>query len=306
MKKLIERYKQELMEYSKAAHTEPIKDFGFPEMTEEPPATIIEPEQAEAEAPAETSVESAVEREEPLSGRAPQVIGYGGEEILAQFNNIFGEQPTEDNYADYEEEYGGVSTVTPEQAEELDDPPVSGGSPEEQLANRNFETEEPTQNDPDDVRPLEQSGEAAIIPPEREYATLDEFVSVNNRRGTVRVSTYTARGAFPVAGARVVISQQIGGKKHVFYALTTDISGVTPVVTLPAPPKELSETPGSEITPYATYNMEITADGYNEVVITNMPLFEGVLSQQRVALVPALGQPVEVIPESEPDLNGGA
>mgnify|MGYP003544501554 CR=1 FL=1 len=77
-------------------------------------------------------------------------------------------------------------------------------------------------------------------------------------------------------------------------------------MTLPAPPKELSETPNSEITPYATYNIEITADGYNEVIITNMPLFEGVLSQQRVALVPSLGQPVEVIPESEPDLNGGA
>ena len=123
MKKLIERYKQELMEYSKAARTEPIKDFGFPEMTEEPPATTIEPEHAEAEEPADTSVEPTVE--EPLSGRTPQVIGYGGEEILAQFNNIFGEQPTEDNYADYEEEYGGVSTVTPEQAEELVDLPVS-------------------------------------------------------------------------------------------------------------------------------------------------------------------------------------
>lgn len=300
-KKLIERYKRELMEYSRSVQPAPKPRLEFPNMTvEEPsiPAPTTEP-------PKSASPVEPTPSEDELQ-RAPQIIGYGGEDIMAQFNDIFGEQPAEDEYAKQPEPYGGVSTVTPEQAEELDDIPESGEFPEEQLGKRDFTSEVPTRNDPEDVRPLEQSGEAVPIPDERDYASLEEFTEVNSRRGTARFRTFTARGAFPVVGARIVISHEIGGKPYIFYTLTTDISGQTPEIMLPAPPKELSETPDSKVTPYAAYNAEITAEGYNDVLITNMPIFEGVLSNQNVALVPAMGQPAQVITESEPDLNGGA
>lgn len=281
MKQLVEKYKQELMEYSKRAVQEPPKaTLEFPEMTVD-----------DAEEPEET-VSSEPLAEEP---RIPRVISYGVDDVESAFDDIFGAL-TEDN---------GVSTVTPEMAEELDDMPESGESPDEQLGKRDFEEQEGTVNSPEDIQPLTQQGEAPIVPPERSYESLQEFTDVNERRGTARFRTYTARGALPVKGAKIVVSREIGGKRHVFYTLTTDESGLTPIISLPAPPKELSEAPDSPVTPYATYDAVITADGYDEVLIRSMPIFDGVQSLQRVALVPALGQPAEVIDNTEPDLNGG-
>lgn len=277
MKQLVERYKRELMEYSKKAVREvPKPRLEFPEMTQEEPEKTINP-------PHEEEV------------RRPQVISYGADDVISSFDDVFGGL-SDDN---------GVSTVTPEAAEELDDMPESGESPDEQLGKRDFEEQTETVNSPDDIQPLQQQGVSPAIPSEREYASLQEFTDVNERRGTARFRTYTARGALPVKGARLVVSREIGGKRHVFYTLTTDESGLTPIISLPAPPKELSEAPDSPVTPYATYDVQVNAAGYDEVLIRSIPIFDGVQSVQRIALVPALGQPPEVIDNTEPDLNGG-
>lgn len=281
MKQLVEKYKRELMEYSKRAVQEPPKTaLEFPEMTDEP-------EELREEQPL------IPPQEEP---RRPQVISYGADDVVSAFDNVFGAL-TEDN---------GVSTVTPEAAEELDDMPESGESPDEQLGRRDFEEQTETVNSPEDIRPLEQQGSAPLAPPEREYASLQEFTDVNDRRGTARFRTYTARGALPVKGARIVVSREIGGRQHVFYTLTTDESGLSPIISLPAPPKELSESPDSPVTPYATYDVQVSAGGYDEVLVRSIPIFEGVQSVQRIALVPSFGQPPEIIDNTEPDLNGGA
>jgi len=294
MKKLVEKYKQELMEYSRAAkHEIPNTRLEFPEMTEEL---------------SEDSVEAPVAVEEQQSElHQPQMIGYGADEVMDAFSDIFAKLPnaavvTETVTA---EDDNGVSTVTPEEAERLDDIPESGESSDEKLARRDFEEQEETVNSREDIKPLEQQGAPTIIPTEREYASLQEFTDANERRGTARFRTYTARGALPVAGAEIIVFRQIGGQKHVFYTLTTDESGQTPIISLPAPPKELSESPNSPITPYATYDAQVNAAGYDEVIIRSMPIFDGVLSVQRIALVPALGQPPEIIDNTEPQLNGG-
>ena len=280
MKQLVERYKRELMEYSKKAVREvPKTTLEFPEMTQE----------------VETFEEETVivPREEEV--RRPQVISFGADDVVSAFDDVFGEL-AEDN---------GVSTVTPEAAEELDDMPESGESPDEQLGKRDFEEQTETVNSPDDIQPLQQQGVAPLVPPERDYGSLQEFTDVNERRGTARFRTYTARGALPVKGSRLVVSREIGGKRHIFYTLTTDESGLTPIISLPAPPKELSETPDSTVTPYATYDVQVNAAGYDEVLIRSIPIFDGVQSVQRIALVPALGQSPEIIDNTEPDLNGG-
>ncbi len=280
MKQLVERYKRELMEYSKRAVREPPKaSLEFPEMTDEPEA----PQEVMPPMPRE---------EEP---RRPQVIAYGADDMVSRFDDVFG-QLSEDN---------GVSTVTPEAAEELDDMPESGESPDEQLGKRDFEEQTETVNSPADIQPLQQQGASPLVPPEREYSSLQEFTDINERRGTARFRTYTARGALPVKGASIIVSREIGGRQHVFYTLTTDESGLTPIISLPAPPKELSAAPDSPVTPYAAYDVQVNAAGYDEVLIRSMPIFDGVQSVQRIALVPALGQPPEVIDNTEPALNGG-
>lgn len=302
MKKLVEKYKRELMEYSrKAAPAPPTQRLEFPEMTDEPEE---QPMAAENEDIAYQPVQREQSDEQTVSEapqeradepRKPQIISYGVDSAADVFDNVFGKLTQDD----------GVSTVTPETAEQLDDIPESGKNPDEQLGKRDFEEQTETVNSPKDIKPLQQQGKAPAAPPEREYATLEEFVEANNRRGTARFRTYTARGALPVKGAKIVVSREIGGKQHIFYTLTTDESGQTPIISLPAPPKELSEAPESAVLPYATYNAQVTADGFDEVLINSMPIFEGVQSVQRVALVPEMGQPPEIVENTEPSFYGG-
>lgn len=287
MKQLIEKYKRELIEYSRSAVPMPEGKLEFPEMTVTEEEEIIEPVKTD---------ETEHERPEP------QVIGYSDSgDIADELNDVFSEL-----FGEEADDVEGVSTVTPEVAERLDDVPQSGTDDDEQLGMRDFSEDQPLENSPDDIRPLEQEGSEFVIPEEQEYASLQEYMDVNDRRGTLQFRAYTARGALPVSDARIVVSKDIGGKKHVFYTLTTDSSGLTQVISLPAPPKELSETPDSPIRPFALYDAEVTAAGYNEVIIRDLPVFEGVTSVQRVALVPELGQGADVIVEQEPALNGGA
>lgn len=300
MKQLIEKYKRELMEYSKTA-APPKEKLEFPEMT----LNVQEQPYEEQE------ISEAVQQ--------PSVIGYSDSgELSDSFGKVFAElyektqptEPPEDIQQDIAEQkiddVEGVSTVTPETAERLDDVPQSGEDEGEQLGRRDFSEDQPQVNSSDDIAELEQEGDEFVIPAEQEYTSLQEYTDINNRRGMLQFRAYTARGALPVMGARIIVSKDIGGKKHVFYSLTTNDSGLTQVSSLPAPPKELSETPDSPVQPYALYDAEITAAGYNEVVIRDLPVFEGVLSVQRVPLVPDLGQDADVIVEQEPALNGGA
>ncbi len=326
MKKLVEKYKRELMEFSRASAAQPPRQkLEFPEMTE---TELPEITKAKEDLPEANPIISPSEPQEEMKpSRSPQIIGYSsdGGDVMEAFSDMFTEltenlpadvpadmlpAPEEPPQIELPEpdisEDNGVTTVSPEEAERLDDIPESGRIPEEQLGKRDFEEQTETVNSRDDIRPLVQSGEPALPAPEREYASLQDFVDVNNRRGTVRFRTYTARDALPVPDARIVVSKTIGGKKHVFYSLTTDKSGQTALISLPAPPKELSETPDSTITPYSVYDAEITAQGFSTIMVRNLPVFEGITSVQRVALVPDAGQSPEIITEQEPDLNGGA
>ena len=87
MKKLVERYKQELMEYSKAVRAEPEVRVGFVDVTDPEPNG-----DTDTKANAQTTAEHVTEpQSEAAVERTPQIIGYGGEDIIAQFNDIFGD-----------------------------------------------------------------------------------------------------------------------------------------------------------------------------------------------------------------------
>ncbi len=306
MKQLIEKYKRELIEYSKAAPTPPKERLEFPEMTytekdsEPTPEEIAAAELFPDNEATETDIPQPIEEQ----SSQPQIIGYSDNgDFSDSFNELMAQ--IQANTPQSDDSVEGVSTVTPEEAERLDDVPQSGGDEDEQLARRDFSEEQPLVNSRDDIEPLQQSGEAAEIPQEQRYSSLEEYNSVNNRSGTLRFRVYTARGALPVEGVNIEISKPIGGGNHVFYSLTTDNSGLTRIVSLPAPPKELSETPDSDVQPFAMYNVDVAAAGFNSVAIRDLPVFEGVLSLQNISLVPDVGQDTEVIVEQEPALNGG-
>ncbi len=111
-------------------------------------------------------------------------------------------------------------------------------------------------------------------------------------QGTLVVQVSLAKGAIPVEGARVVISLE----DKVLGEFLTDKSGKTPALTLPAPGRELSQTPGGVIRPYSIYNVRITYPGYYVEEAINVPIFDNINSIQPVALVPL---PEEVSPNTE-------
>ena len=102
----------------------------------------------------------------------------------------------------------------------------------------------------------------------------------------VRVST--ALGAIPVEGATVVIrsheaqSDERGGTIAV---LNSQSDGNTPKIELAAPPKNTSTSPGNSF-PYATYNIDVFAEGYYRQYFNNVPVYDGVTSIQPATLVP--------------------
>lgn len=182
---------------------------------------------------------------------------------------------------------------------------MSGQSPDERLGRRTFVDQSGPVNSCDDIKPLvqQENDGHTKCPDEPEYDKLEDFLAVNTRQGTLRFRTYTARNALPVPNARVIVFKIIGGKPHTFYDLVTDQSGQTEIVPLPAPPSHLSQTPDSGIQPYSLYDADITAKGYAPVAIRNLPIFEGILSVQRTAMIPRSEDSGETISENEPDLT---
>lgn len=357
MKRLVEKYKRELMEYSRTAVPEKLN---FPEMLPEEP----EPLPPEPTAPAQTARQDdppeAVQEE--LAGgspptekdeRRPQIIGYTEDKsAMENIEKIFSEMgmsqpdgrepaperpafnelppqlsgdvvqvdetnaavPNENNNLTGEREpeqspqfpkQGEHTESTPAGSEALGVIPESGTWQAEQLRRRSFESQQSPVNSRDDIKPLvrEENGDYPA-PPEQVFQTFDEFLRANPRQGSVQFRTYTARNALPVAGAKIIVTKAIGGKPHTFYTLTTDISGQTEEVILPAPPVALSQKPDSGVQPYSLYDADITAEGFRPVNVRGLPVFEGILSVQRAAMIPDTnGRESETIADTEPDLT---
>lgn len=103
--------------------------------------------------------------------------------------------------------------------------------------------------------------------------------------GSLRVNVVSSIGMIPVENATVVISYT-RDPETILETLTTDSSGQTPVVTLPTPPISLSLSPGAEFKPYSEYNITVTAEGYEPVLVSGSELLSGELSLQPIVMNP--------------------
>ena len=127
--------------------------------------------------------------------------------------------------------------------------------------------------------------------------------------GTLRIRTYTASGALPVAGAIVRIRGAEENNRNVSYSVTTDRDGLTPKVLLPAPNVDYSLSPDPMESPFAVYDVEITASGYYPKRIIGLTIFSGVDSLQLVNMIPGSndyavnyprGSQNAIIPQNQP------
>lgn len=193
-------------------------------------------------------------------------------------------------------DFAAHGTVSEERAETLNRQPISGTEYGEQLTGRSFPDDRTPENSRGDIVREGSQTEPGNFP-EPVYDTLGDFEERNTGRGTMAFRIYTAREALPVVGAEVVISKIIGGKPYVFETITTDLSGQTAPFALPAPEKSLSLDSGNKIQPFSLYDATISKKGYAVVKITGIPVFDGVNSVQRTAMVPAEGDLTEDITE---------
>lgn len=103
--------------------------------------------------------------------------------------------------------------------------------------------------------------------------------------GQMRISVISALGQIPVRDAQIQIYSE-SSPDQIIEELTTDQSGLSETITLPAPPIEYSQTPESEVQPYANYNLIIRAEGYSPVTISGSELLADSTSFQPIRMEP--------------------
>lgn len=107
--------------------------------------------------------------------------------------------------------------------------------------------------------------------------------------GYLTVHVTTARGAIPLEGAQVDVSNYLpedvpeGG--NLIASLVSGRDGNTAVLPLPAPSREESQTP-ENAHPYASYTLEVRMPGYFNNTYIGFPVFDGVTSIQPADLIP--------------------
>ena len=103
--------------------------------------------------------------------------------------------------------------------------------------------------------------------------------------GTLQISVVSALGMSPIAGATFTISYT-GDPDSPIETLTTDESGQTPAITLEAPPRELSLSPKITEQPYSEYNIQVTAEGFETVLVSGSEILAGEYSLQPIRMNP--------------------
>ncbi len=107
-----------------------------------------------------------------------------------------------------------------------------------------------------------------------------------NDYGRIIIRTYTAGGALPVKNSSVKITGGDEENRFLEYTVLTDLDGITTQISLPAPSINYSLSPNPSQTPYALYNVEVSADGYYTKRINNIALFSDTDTFQSVNMIP--------------------
>lgn len=101
-------------------------------------------------------------------------------------------------------------------------------------------------------------------------------------RGQLQIHVTTERGFFPIKDTSIRLSYT-GNPTEIIEELSTDISGQTAAVELPAPPLEYSMEP-SEFQPYSEYTIQVNASGYRPINISGISVLPDKTSIQNVRM----------------------
>lgn len=141
--------------------------------------------------------------------------------------------------------------------------------------------------------------------------TYEQFLSQNPGIGALRVQVFSGQQAIPIPNAEVTVTKEFSDGQKVFFDGITDISGIVDNIELPAPSREISESPQPRgdgvqmLLPYLQYNVMVTEARHRPQEYTNVAIFDGIKSIQPVRMTPVQfangGNEIIVYPEMEPN-----
>ena len=117
--------------------------------------------------------------------------------------------------------------------------------------------------------------------------------------GLLQINVINIQNNFPIQNARVTISYK-GEPDRPVEQLTTNSSGQTEQVQLPAPPVEYSLEP-SIIQPYSEYNLMVEAEGFEPLAISGTEILAQATAIQPAAMTPVGGETPPEDPVVKPD-----
>lgn len=117
--------------------------------------------------------------------------------------------------------------------------------------------------------------------------------------GLLQINVINIQNNFPIQNARVTISYK-GEPDRTVEQLTTNSSGQTEQVQLPAPPVEYSLEP-SIIQPYSEYNLMVEAEGFEPLAISGTEILAQATAIQPAVMTPVGGETPPEDPVVIPD-----
>lgn len=118
---------------------------------------------------------------------------------------------------------------------------------------------------------------------------------IDNAVGRLQVEVFGGSVALPINGARVEVTDNNG---NVVTEVFTNESGKTPNIELPAPPKQLSLEPEDEVQPYSTYNVRVSADGFEDFEANGVQILADSIAIQRAMLSPSQEEIINIPPST--------
>ncbi len=123
-------------------------------------------------------------------------------------------------------------------------------------------------------------------------------------QGRLQVGAFATNVGMPASNATVRVTP-MDDNANVIEELITDSSGQTPVINLPAPPVDYSLAP-NQPQPFSEYNVSVTMDGYEPVIVKGVQVFPDSTAFQDVNLRPTVnyGNEPEILTMKQPVLWG--
>lgn len=103
-------------------------------------------------------------------------------------------------------------------------------------------------------------------------------------QGYIQVHAFTSTAQIPLEDAAITVTDTDG--RAVAMRLTNSSGMLSKLLTVDVPDKAAGQSPDTGELPYALVNLYARAQNYEEIVIRNLQIFPGVITNQNLEMIP--------------------